>query len=87
MMRLGMFVTATFQGQTKQTHAVVPATAILHLHDRDWVFVPAANGRFQRVEVTGGIMLPGNMQEVLSGIQPGAHVVTDALTLENTAEQ
>lgn len=87
IMRLGMFVTATFQGQTRQTHAVVPATAILHLHDRDWVFVPAANGRFQRVEITAGITLPGNMQEVLSGIQPGARVVADALTLENTAEQ
>jgi membrane fusion protein, heavy metal efflux system len=87
IMRLGMFVTATFQGQTRQARAVVPATAILHLHDRDWVFVPAANGRFQRVEVTSGITLPGNMQEVLSGIQPGTRVVTDALTLENTAEQ
>jgi cobalt-zinc-cadmium efflux system membrane fusion protein len=87
MIRLGMFVTATFQGQTRQTHAVVPAAAILHLHDRDWVFVPAANGRFQRVEITAGIMLPGKMQEVLSGIQPGARVVADALTLENTAEQ
>jgi len=87
IIRLGMFVTATFQGQTRQTHAVVPATAILHLHDRDWVFVPAANGRFQRVEITAGVTLPGNMQEVLSGIQPGARVVADALTLENTAEQ
>jgi cobalt-zinc-cadmium efflux system membrane fusion protein len=87
MIRLGMFVTATFQGQTRQTHAVVPAAAILHLHDRDWVFAPAANGRFQRVEITAGIMLPGKMQEVLSGIQPGARVVADALTLENTAEQ
>jgi membrane fusion protein, heavy metal efflux system len=87
IMRLGMFVTATFQGQTKQSRAVIPATAILHLHDRDWVFVPAANGRFQRVEVSSGITLPGNLQEVLAGIQPGARVVTDALTLENTAEQ
>jgi membrane fusion protein, heavy metal efflux system len=87
IMRLGMFVTATFQGQTRQSRAVVPATAILHLHDRDWVFVPAADGRFQRVEVSSGITLPGNMQEVLSGIQPGTLVVTDALTLENTAEQ
>ncbi len=87
IMRLGMFVTATFRGQTRQSHAVVPATAILHLHDRDWVFVPMANDRFQRVEVSSGITLPGNMQEVISGIQPGTRVVTDALTLENTAEQ
>jgi cobalt-zinc-cadmium efflux system membrane fusion protein len=35
-MRVGMFATATFFGNATQTHASVPATAILHLHDRDW---------------------------------------------------
>ena len=39
-MRVGMFVTATFYGKQTETHAAVPATAILHLHDRDWVYVP-----------------------------------------------
>ena len=34
LMRLGMFVTATFHGETQEKHATVPATAILHLHDR-----------------------------------------------------
>ena len=87
IMRLGMFAVATFHGQAKQAHAVIPSSAILHLHDRDWVFLAAANGKFQRVEVSSGITLPGNMQEVLSGIQPGAQVVADALTLENTANQ
>ena len=64
-MRLGMFVTATFHGLQAEKHATVPATAILHLHDRDWVYMPAENGRFRRVEVVGGNMLPGNMQEVV----------------------
>ena len=41
LMRVGMFVTATFHGQSKEMHATVPATAVLHLHDRDWVYVPA----------------------------------------------
>ena len=41
VMRPGMFVTATFRGQKKESHAAVPASAILHLHDRDWVYVPA----------------------------------------------
>ena len=40
MLRLGMFVTATFHGLHKQVHASVPASAVLHLHDRDWVYVP-----------------------------------------------
>jgi cobalt-zinc-cadmium efflux system membrane fusion protein len=64
----------------------VPATAILHLHDRDWVFEPAGGKQFRRVEVTGGDMLPGNMQEILSGVAPGQPVVKDVLALEATAE-
>jgi membrane fusion protein, heavy metal efflux system len=40
IMRLGMFVTATFRGQTKEMHTIVPASAILHMHDRDFVYVP-----------------------------------------------
>ncbi len=31
MMRLGMFVTATFHGQKQEVHTEIPATAILHL--------------------------------------------------------
>jgi cobalt-zinc-cadmium efflux system membrane fusion protein len=87
ILRLGMFVTATFHGQKKETHAVVPASAVLHLHDRDWVYVPIDGNQFQRVEVTGGAMLPGNMQEIVSGIAPGQRVVQNALVLQNTVEQ
>ena len=49
IMRIGMFATATFHGQQLETHTSVPAAAILHLHDRDWVYVPAEGGRFRRV--------------------------------------
>src|SRR5713226_7470770 len=87
IMRVGMFVTATFHGQKKETHAVVPATAILHLHDRNWVYVPASDKKFRRVEVMDGQMLPGNMQEVISGIKPGVQVVQNALVFQNTVEQ
>jgi len=86
ILRLGMFVTATFESKTMEDHAVVPAAAILHLHDRDWVFVPAGGKQFERVEVTAGNMQPGNKQEILAGIHPGEHVVSDVLQLENTLE-
>ena len=85
-MSIGMFVTATFYGQQKEVHAVVPATAILHLHDRDWVYVPGEGGQFRRVVVKGGKTLSGRMQEV-TGIQPGQKVVANALVLQTTAEQ
>ena len=86
LMRIGMFVTATFHGSEVKTHALVPATAILHLHDRDWVYAPGGGKSFRRVEVVGGITLPQNMQEV-TGINPGDQVVKDALVLENSVEQ
>jgi membrane fusion protein, heavy metal efflux system len=87
LMRIGMFATATIHGKTLQTHAQVPATAVLHLHDRDWVYVPAGDGKFRRVSVHGGNTLPGNMQEILSGLNAGQQVVSNALALQNTADQ
>jgi len=87
LMRFGMFVTAVFHGLTTQKHAAVPATAVLHLHDRDWVYTPLGQGRFRRVEVVAGDMLPGSMQEIESGLEPGAQVVQNALVLQNTVEQ
>ena len=84
--RLGMYVTATLLSRDTVAHAVVPATAILHLHDRDWVFEPAGNNQFKRVEVTPGDMLPNNMQEILSDIAPSQQVVRNVLELEATAE-
>ena len=87
ILRVGMFVSATFHGQKKETHAAVPASAILHLHDRDWVYVPAGDKRFRRVEVVAGQQLPGNLQEVVSGVKAGQQVVSNALVLQNTVEQ
>jgi cobalt-zinc-cadmium efflux system membrane fusion protein len=87
LMRPGMFVTAMFHGKTKERRAAVPATAILHLHDRDWVYVPTKDKKFRRSEVTGGDMLPGNMQEIVSGLAPGDQVVANALEFQNTVGQ
>jgi len=87
LMRVGMFVTATFHGLKKETHAAVPATAIVHLHDRDWVYTPAEDKKFRRVQVLSGKMLPGGLQEVTSGINPGDKIVRDALVMQNTVEQ
>ena len=91
LLRIGMFVTATFHGQKKETHVSVPASAVLHLHDRDWVYLPAGGKgnekKFRRVEVTSGDTLPNNMQELLSGLQPGQQLVSNALVMQNTVEE
>jgi cobalt-zinc-cadmium efflux system membrane fusion protein len=87
LMRVGMFVTATFYGKKTELRATVPSSAILHLHDRDWVFVATDDKSFRLVEITSGITLPGNMQEVISGITPGMQVIQSALVFQNTVEQ
>ena len=87
MMRIGMFVSATFHGLTHETRAVVPAEAVLHLHDRDWVYMPEGKGSFRRVEVQAGPTIANNMQEIVAGVLPGDKVVSKALVLQNTADQ
>ncbi len=87
MIKIGMFASATFYGKQPETHAAVPASAILHLHDREWVYTPLGSGHFKRLEVVTGSMLPDKQQEVVSGIKPGDQVVSNALDLQNTVEQ
>lgn len=89
MMRLGMFVRATFRGQTREMHTIVPASAIMHMHDRDFVYIPASDKKFRRVEVVGGDLLASNvsLQEVKSGLEPGQQVVTNALVLDHVLGQ
>ncbi len=86
MMRAGMFVSATFYGLHGRAYATVPSGAVLHLHDRDWVFVPSGNGAFRRTEVTAGKII-GGLQDLSSGIAPGEKVVNNALALNAESEQ
>jgi cobalt-zinc-cadmium efflux system membrane fusion protein len=87
LMRPGMFVSATLFGSETRAHAAVPAAAILHLQDRDWVFTPVKGNQFRRVPVVGGDMLPGGMQEIRSGISVGQSVVANALAFQNAVQQ
>jgi cobalt-zinc-cadmium efflux system membrane fusion protein len=85
--RPGMFATVIFHGQKKERLAAVPANAVLHLHDRDWVYVPIGGNKFRRVEVKAGEMLPGETQEILLGVVAGQQVIANALDFQNTVEQ
>ncbi len=87
ILKLGMFATTTFSSLKKAHFTAVPSDAVLHLHDRDWVYVPAGGNQFRRIEVRAGEMLPGNRQEILSGVAPGQQVVTNALLLETAGNQ
>ena len=89
ILRLGMFAKATFRGQATEMHTVVPASAVLRMHDRDFVFVPAPDKKFRRVEVVSGDVLAENtnLQEIKSGLKPGQQVVTNALVLDHVLAQ
>jgi cobalt-zinc-cadmium efflux system membrane fusion protein len=89
LMKVGMFVRATFEGRKQEMHTIVPATAVLHMHDRDFIYVPAPGKKFRRVEVTSGELLPDqlDLQEIKSGLQPGQQVVTNALVLDHVLGQ
>jgi membrane fusion protein, heavy metal efflux system len=85
ILKLGMFVTATLVSKQPQHFTEVPAPSVLHLHDRDWVFVPAGGNKFRRVAVKAGQM-DGDKQVILEGIQNGQQVVSNVLQLEATLE-
>lgn len=86
-MKIGMFVTASFQAQRQEPRVVVPATAIVHLHDQDFVYVMKSQGNFGLTKVVSGAMAPGNMQVVESGLQAGQQVASNALELQSTVTQ
>ncbi len=86
-MKIGMFVTAIFKSQKQETHVVVPATAIVHMHDQDFVYIAAGGGNFKRVRVVGGEMVPGGGQVIQTGLAGGQQVATNALELQSTVAQ
>jgi cobalt-zinc-cadmium efflux system membrane fusion protein len=88
LLRIGMFATATIMASGATQVAAVPADAILQLHDHSYVFLPTGSeGTFRRVVVKTGRTLDGNMIEILSGIGVGQQVISNALDLQNTADQ
>jgi cobalt-zinc-cadmium efflux system membrane fusion protein len=87
LLRIGMFGTGTLEGSRPEQKTTVPAGAVLQLHDQSYVFEPAGDGSFKRVQVKTGVTLPGNLLEIDAGLSVGQQVVGNALDLENTADQ
>lgn len=88
ILRPGMFATARFVSQGSQERMVAPVSAILRLHDKDWVFRAEGGGRFRRTQIQAGPAVPGGRQEILAGsIKPGDEIVADALRFSSATEQ
>jgi membrane fusion protein, heavy metal efflux system len=87
LMRAGMFVTATFRASQPVERVAVPASAVVHLHDKDWVVLPAGGNQFRRVAVQLGPVEKDGQQQIISGLKPGDQVVTNALQFSTAAEE
>jgi membrane fusion protein, heavy metal efflux system len=78
-LRPGMFTATTFRSRKLTDRVVVPATAIMRLHDKDWVFRKESDKRFRKVMVQADGLAPDGMQEIRTGVKPGDELVTNAL--------
>jgi membrane fusion protein, heavy metal efflux system len=78
-LRPGMFAVATFRSRRRSERVVVPATAIMRLHDKDWVFRKESQNRFRKIAVQADGIAPNGMQEIRDGVKPGDELVTNAL--------
>jgi cobalt-zinc-cadmium efflux system membrane fusion protein len=87
IMRAGMFVTATFKGQQMIERVVIPETAVVHLHDRDWVFVPVGDKKFKRVALQLGPQAGDGTVQVVGGLKAQDRVVSNALQMSSTVEE
>ncbi len=87
ILRPGMFATAEFTSQGSHARMTLPSTALLRLHDKDWVFRREGDRKYRRIEVQSGSTLPDGSQIVLAGIQPGDKVVSNALQFSSSVEQ
>lgn len=79
LLRAGMFVTAIVRSQSPVERVVLPTSALLRIHDRDWVFRRLGGNRFRRTEVQTGPRVGDNLQQVLSGVQVHDTIVANAL--------
>jgi len=84
--RPGMFAVATFRSRKQKPHLVVPATAIMRLQDKDWVFRKETANSFRRLEVhTSG--LSDGLQQIERGTKAGDELVANALAFSAAAAE
>ncbi len=84
--RAGMFVTATFRSRAPVDRLLVPSSAVVHLHDKDWVFVSLGGTQFRRVAVQLGTEQHDGYQEIVTGLKPDDQVVVNALQFSSASE-
>jgi cobalt-zinc-cadmium efflux system membrane fusion protein len=78
-LRSGMFAVATFRSRKLTDRVVVPSTAIMRLHDKDWIFRKETDRSFRKITIRADGLAPDGMQEIREGVKSGDEVITNAL--------
>jgi cobalt-zinc-cadmium efflux system membrane fusion protein len=78
-LRISMFAVATFRSRKLTDRIVVPSTAIMRLHDKDWVFRKEGPDQFRKIAVNADGLAPDGMQEIRAGVKSGDELVANAL--------
>ena len=78
-LRTGMFAVATFRSRKLTDRIVVPSTAVMRLHDKDWVFRKEGSDQFRKISISADGLAPDGMQEIRAGVKPGDELVANAL--------
>ncbi len=79
LLRPGMYATATFHSRSSSPQLAVPSTAVMRLHDKDWVFVRQNGDVFRQSEVTTAGTLGDGYSVLKNGVAANQDVIADAL--------
>jgi cobalt-zinc-cadmium efflux system membrane fusion protein len=84
--RPGMFAVVTFRSRKQKPHLVVPATAIMRLQDKDWIFRKETANSFRRLEVHAAGLSDG-LEQIRQGAKVGDELVANALAFSAAASE
>lgn len=85
-LRPGMFAVAKLKSREKRRVLVIPLSAVMRLHDKDWAFVREDDFHFRRVEIKSDSSLPQGYT-VVSGLNSNDIVIANALQFASFVEK
>ena len=86
LLKPNMFATVEIVSESSTSRLAVPSAAVLRLQDRDWVFVKINGKQFRRTEVQALPAGGDGYQAIVSGLNAGDQVASNALQFSRAVE-
>jgi len=87
-LRPNMYAVSTFRSTMLHSVLVLPTTAVMRLHDKDWVFRKENQNEFCKIEVRGAGVSTDGLQELQDGaVKAGDEVVANALEFSSAVAE